>query len=47
MCVNKEPSAFVLFFIVVPDCDKFQSESLVSPTALVSAPNGCLRVMEP
>lgn len=34
-------------FIVVQDCDKFQSESLVSPTALVSAQNGCLRVMEP
>ncbi|TNN70637.1 hypothetical protein EYF80_019074 [Liparis tanakae] len=29
------------------DCDKFQSKSLVSPTALVSAPSGCLCVMEP
>lgn len=47
MCVNKELRAFVFFFVVVPYCDKFQSESLVSPTALVSAPNGCLRVMEP
>lgn len=36
-----------VFFIVVLDGDKFQSESLVSPTALVSAQNGCLRVMEP
>ncbi|KAK1893313.1 Acid phosphatase type 7 [Dissostichus eleginoides] len=29
------------------DCDKFQSKSLASPTALVSAPSGCLRMMEP
>ncbi len=35
------------FLRVVQDCDKFQSKSLVSPTALVSAPSGCLRVMEP
>lgn len=35
------------FLRVVQDCDKFQSKSLVSPTALVSAPNGSLRVMEP
>lgn len=36
-----------VFFVVVQDCDKFQSKSLASPTALVSAPNGCLSVMEP
>ncbi|KAK5608609.1 hypothetical protein CRENBAI_023244 [Crenichthys baileyi] len=29
------------------DCDKFQSKSLASPTALVSAQSGCLSVMEP
>lgn len=35
------------FLRVAQDCDKFQSKSLVSPTPLVSAPSGCLRVMEP
>lgn len=35
------------FLHAVQDCDKFQSRSLVSPTALVSAQSGCLRVTEP
>lgn len=44
---KQEAECICVSFIVVQDCDKFQSESLVSPTALVSAQNGCLRVMEP
>lgn len=32
--------------VVLQDCDKFQSKSLVSAIALVSAQSGCLCVME-
>lgn len=47
ICVQTVCWVRFCFLCVVQDCDKFQSKSLVSPTALVSALSGCLHMMEP
>lgn len=44
---KQEAECVCAFLRVEQDCDKFQSKSLVSATALVSEQSDCLCVMEP